>query len=209
MDMRENLILEACVETIEEAMLAQQKGADRIELCADLSQDGLTPSHEMAEWCFKHLTIPVMVMIRPRGGDFVYTEQEIRQMEKEIDYFKDSGAAGLVFGLLTPDNRIDVVNTQRLLNLAFPMQVTFHKAIDSTTNLLGSLDQLKNMKGITRVLTSGGMDTAWNGREMIKQMNQLAGKAISIIAAGKVTPQNFSDIAAYTGVRELHGKRIV
>ncbi|MGE5395705.1 MAG: copper homeostasis protein CutC [Candidatus Saccharibacteria bacterium] len=207
--MKENLILEACVETIEEAILAQQKGADRIELCADLSLDGLTPSHELADWCFKQLTIPVMVMIRPRGGNFVYSEEEIRQMETEIEYFKNSGAAGLVFGLLTPDDRIDTFNTQRLLTLAFPMQVTFHKAIDSTTNLLSSLDLLKGMKGITRVLTSGGMDTAWNGRHVLKQMNQMAGKQISIIAAGKVTPANFMDIAAYTGVRELHGRRIV
>lgn len=207
--MKQNLILEACVETLEEAILAQQKGADRIELCADLSQDGLTPSHELAAWCMEHLTIPVMVMIRPRGGNFVYTEQEILLMEKEIHYFKNTGAAGLVLGLLTPDNKIDVHNTQRLLDLAFPMQVTFHKAIDSTTNLLSSLELLIKMKGITRVLTSGGMDTAWEGRNVLKQMNQLAEKHISIIAAGKVTPENFMEIAQFTGVRELHGRHIV
>ncbi|HLN72881.1 MAG TPA: copper homeostasis protein CutC [Prolixibacteraceae bacterium] len=207
--MKENLILEACVETMEEAILAQQKGADRIELCGDLSQDGLTPSHELAEWCIQHLAIPVMVMIRPRGGNFVYTEEEILLMQNEIQYFKNTGAAGLVFGLLTPDNKIDVHNTQRLLNLAFPMQVTFHKAIDSTTNLLSSLELLNKMKGITRVLTSGGMDTAWNGRNVLKQMNELAEKHISIIAAGKVTPENFREIAHFTGVRELHGKNIV
>lgn len=207
--MKENLILEACVETIDEAILAQQKGAHRIELCADLSQDGLTPSHELADRCIKQLTIPVMVMIRPRGGNFVYSEQEIRQMESEIEYFKNSGAAGLVFGLLTAENTIDVHNTQRLLNLAMPMQVTFHKAIDSTFNLLSSLELLKNMQGITRVLTSGGMNTAWDGRAIIKQMNDMAGKHISIIAAGKVTPENFKEIADFTGVWELHGKHIV
>lgn len=207
--MKDHLILEACVETMEEAILAQQKGADRIELCADLSLDGLTPSHELADWCINNLTIPVMVMIRPRGGNFVYTEEEILLMQNEIQYFKNTGAAGLVFGLLTPDNKIDVHNTQRLLNLAFPMHVTFHKAIDSTTNLLSSLELLNKMKGITRVLTSGGMDTAWNGRNVLKQMNELAEKHISIIAAGKVTPENFREIAHFTGVRELHGKNIV
>lgn len=207
--MKENLTLEACVETLEQAVLAQQKGADRIELCADLSQDGLTPSHELARWCIDHLTIPVMAMIRPRGGNFVYSEQEILQMQKEIEYFKQLGVAGVVFGLLTQDNEIDTINTQRLLNVASPMQVTFHKAIDSTKNIIRSIEQLNKLTGITRILTSGGMDTAWNGRVMLKEMNQLAGKSISIIAAGKVTPENFKEIATFTGVRELHGKHIV
>jgi copper homeostasis protein len=207
--MKENLTLEACVETLEQAVLAQQKGADRIELCADLSQDGLTPSHELAQWCTEHLTIPVMVMIRPRGGNFVYSEQEILQMEKEIAHFKQSKVAGVVFGLLTAENEIDVPNTQRLVNVALPMQVTFHKAIDSTKNMIRSFELLNKMRGIKRVLTSGGMDTAWNGRSVLKQMNELPNRHISIIAAGKVTPENFKEIAAYTGVRELHGKNIV
>lgn len=207
--MKENLLLEACVETREEAVLAQQKGADRIELCASLSQDGLTPSHELANWCVEHLTIPVMVMIRPRGGNFVYSEQEILQMEREIEHFKKTRAAGVVFGLLTPDNEIDVPNTQRLVNVALPLQVTFHKAIDSTNNMIRSFELLHKITGISRVLTSGGMDTAWNGRSILKQMNQLPHKSVSIIAAGKITPENFQEIAAFTGVRELHGRRIV
>lgn len=209
MAMKENLILEACVETIEEAILAQQKGADRIELCADLFQDGLTPSYELADWCLKHLTIPVMVMIRPRGGNFVYSEQEILQMQNEIEYFKQAGAAGVVLGLLTPINEIDVPNTQRLVNVALPMQVTFHKAIDATKNLIRSFELLNNITGIRRVLSSGGMDTAWGGRLILKQMNQLPHRHISIIAAGKVTPENFREIADFTGVNELHGRHIV
>lgn len=207
--MKENLILEACVETLEEAVLAQQKGADRIELCASLSQDGLTPSYELAQWCIQHLSIPVMVMIRPRGGNFVYSEQEILQMEKEIEYFKNLRATGVVLGLLTSENEIDVPNTQRLVNAALPMQVTFHKAIDATKSMIRSLEVIHKITGITRVLTSGGMDTAWNGRSMLRQMNQLSQPSVRIIAAGKITPENFLEIAHYTGVRELHGRRIV
>lgn len=207
--MKENLVLEACVETLEEAMLAQQKGADRIELCTDLSQGGLTPSHELAHWCIQHLTIPVMVMIRPREGNFVYSEEEILWMEKEIGHFKESGAAGVVFGLLTEDNEIDVPNTQRLVNAALPMKVTFHKAIDSTKNILRSFELLSKIDGINRVLSSGGMHTAWDGRATLKQMNQLPDRHISIIAAGKVTWENYLEIAAFTGVRELHGRHIV
>jgi copper homeostasis protein len=207
--MKENLVLEACVETIEEAILAQQKGADRIELCADLSQDGLTPSRELASWCMEHLTIPVMVMIRPRAGNFVYSKEEILQMEKDIEYFKKLRVTGVVFGLLTPDNEIDIPNTQRLVNVALPLQVTFHKAIDSTKNIIRSFELLNKITGLNRVLTSGGMTTAWDGRSTLKQMNQLPHRSVSIIAAGKVTRENFMEIAVFTGVRELHGKRIV
>lgn len=203
------LIFEACVETLEEAVAAEQRGANRIELCSALDQDGLTPSAELTMQCVQNLSIPVMAMVRPRGGDFVYSEAEIRQMESEIEFFKQSGVAGVVFGLLTRDGAIDVENTKRLANLALPLEVTFHKAIDYSADIFESFQELNEVDGITRVLTSGGMDTAWNGREVLKRMQEKPGRRIKIIAAGKVLPENRAQIAEFTGVSELHGKRIV
>ena len=207
--MHNSLIFEACVESLDDAIAAEKRGANRIELCSALDQDGLTPSPELTLKCLQHLTIPVMAMVRPRGGNFVYAEDEILLMEAEIEYFKGSGVAGVVFGLLTNDGAIDVENTRRLAKLASPLEVTFHKAIDYSDDILKSFQELNNIEGITRVLTSGGMDTAWNGRNILKQMQDSSGRRIEIIAAGKVLPANRVQIAEFTGVSELHGQRIV
>jgi len=203
------LILEACVETLEEALVAEQRRANRIELCSALDQDGLTPSQELTLQCIEQLTIPVMAMVRPRGGNFVYSESEIQQMESEIVFFKQTGVTGVVFGLLTNEGLLDIENTRRLARLASPLEVTFHKAIDYSADVYLSFRELNDIEGVTRVLTSGGKDTAWNGREIIKQMQELPGRKLKIIAAGKVIPQNRNQIAEFTGVDELHGKRIV
>lgn len=203
------LIFEACVESLEEAMAAEKRGANRIELCSHLELDGLTPSRELTLQCLDRLSIPVMAMVRPRGGNFVYSEAEVRQMEEEIGFLKQAGVAGVVFGLLTPENTIDIENTRYLSNLAVPLEITFHKAIDYSTDVLKSFQEMNAIKGITRVLTSGGMDTAWNGRKILKQMQDMQGRKIKIIAAGKILPENRLQIAEYTGVSELHGKRIV
>lgn len=204
-----NLIFEACVDTLEDALLAEQHGAKRIELCSALDQDGLTPSPELTMQCLQNLSIPVMAMVRPRGGDFVNSEDELRQMEAEIEFFKQAGVAGVVFGMLTRQNKIDIESTRRLAKLAFPLEVTIHKAIDYSDDVLKSFQELNAIDGITRVLTSGGMNTAWNGRLMIKAMNDLPERRIKIIAAGKVLPENRVQIAEATGVTELHGKKIV
>lgn len=207
--MHNSLIFEACVESLNDAIAAEKRGANRIELCSALDQDGLTPSPELTLKCVQHLTIPVMAMVRPRGGNFVYAEDEILLMEAEIEYFKGSGVAGVVFGLLTNDGAIDVENTRRLTKLVSPLEVTFHKAIDYSDDILKSFQELNTIEGITRVLTSGGMDTAWNGRNILKQMQDIPGRRIEIIAAGKVLPENRLQIAEFTGVSELHGQRIV
>lgn len=203
------LVLEACVETLADAMEAESRGANRIELCSALDQDGLTPTIEITRQCLNCLSIPVMVMTRPRGGNFVYSDSEIAQMEKEIEQFKQMGVSGVVFGLLTQTGEIDTVNTQKLAKLAFPLEVTFHKAIDYTPDVLQSFQQLNRISWITRVLTSGGKDTAWNGRLQLKAMNDLPERRITLIAAGKVLPENRIRIAEYTGITELHGKHIV
>lgn len=203
------LVFEACVETLAAALDAQRRGAQRIELCSALDQDGLTPAHELTRRCVEALTIPVMAMVRPRGGDFCYANAQIEQMESEIAFFKQSGVAGVVFGLLTRERTIDIENTRRLAGLAWPLAVTFHKAIDASLDVLESFRQLNAVDGVSRVLTSGGADTAWAGRHLLKAMNDLPGRRIAIVAAGQVLPQNRDALADYTGIRELHGQRIV
>ena len=204
-----SLVFEACVETLPDALDAQQRGAHRIELCSALDQDGLTPSRVLIAECLRQLSIPVMVMIRPRRGNFVYSDDEVAQMAEEIAFCKRSGVAGVVFGLLTPDGAIDGKNTERLVRAASPLDVTFHKAIDASADVMASFASLNAIDGITRALTSGGCATAWDGRETLKAMHEMPGRRIEIIAAGRLLPENRERVADYTGIRELHGKRIV
>lgn len=203
------MIKEACVETFEEAVLAEQKGADRIELCSNLSEDGLTPGFELMKKTISELNIPVMVMIRPRAGDFVYTENEIEIMKAEIDLAKKAGANGVVFGLLTTDNKIDKKNTTLLCEYARPMQVTFHKAIDIIEDPVEGVILLKKINGITRILTSGGKTTAREGKITLQEMVKVANDKIKIIAAGKITDKNIEIIQTETGAKEFHGRKIV
>lgn len=203
------MIKEACVETYEEALLAERRGANRIELCSDLANDGLTPSDELIQKTCSALKIPVMVMIRPRAGDFICSEKEIIRMKREIDVAKKGGASGVVFGLLTPENEIDEKNTSLLAAYAQPLPVTFHKAVDLLKNPEEGVNILKEINGIKRILTSGGKATAKEGAETIQRMLKLAGKKLTILVAGKVTNLNIDEIQHLTGAREFHGRKIV
>lgn len=203
------MIKEACVETFEEAVLAEQRGANRIELCSALHLDGLTPSVELMQKACTNLKIPVMVMIRPKAGNFIYSENDIRQMEVEIDQAKKAGAAGVVFGLLTPENKIDEANTRRLANYAQPLPVTFHKAIDELDDPVEGAKTLKNIEGIRRILTSGGKPTALEGQATIRAMMTATEGKITILVAGKVLQSNLEEIQKITGAKECHGRRIV
>lgn len=203
------IIKEACVETFEEAVLAEKRGADRIELCSDLANDGLTPSVELIKQTVSALKIPVMVMIRPRAGNFVYSPEEILRMKTDIDRAKKEGAFGIVLGLLTSENNIDVENTRILAEYANPLPVTFHKAIDELKNPVEGVKELLKIENIKRILTSGGKPTAKEGRKVILEMIKVAGEKIIILVAGKVLDLNMADIQRITGAKELHGRRIV
>ena len=203
------MIKEACVETYEEAILAEKNGANRIELCSDLYNDGLTPSLELMQKTISNLKIPVMAMIRPRAGDFVYSEEEIIKMKSEIDLAKKAGAAGVVFGLLTFDNKVDLKNTKVLAEYAVPLPVTFHKAIDELENQVEGVKDLLQIENIKRILTSGGLPTALEGQKIIREMIKTAGDKIIILVAGKVLDSNVEEIQKLTGAKELHGRRIV
>lgn len=202
------MILEACVETLEEALKARERGAHRIELCSRLDLDGISPSEEFVREVCAALIIPVMVMIRPREGDFVYSEDEITVMLREIDRAKALGASGMVFGVLTADNQIDMDQCRRLAERAFPLPVTFHKAIDTMEDPVMGVRQLLKCGGITRILTSGGKPTAREGAGKIREMRTAAAGRIIILVAGKVTGDNVEEIEALTGAEEFHGRRI-
>ena len=155
------------------------------------------------------LKTPIMVMIRPRAGNFVYNEEEINQMKTEIERAKQAGAAGVVFGLLTAENKIDVENTLLLAEYAHPLPVTFHKAIDELENPVEGVEALKKISGIKRILTSGGKTTAREGAETIRKMKEAAGENLIILVAGKVTEKNMGEIQQLTGATEFHGRRIL
>jgi len=203
------MILEACVETFEEALKAESLGASRIELCDDLSVGGITPSYALLDSVKKQLKIPIMVMIRPRGGNFVYDSSELKLMKQSIDICKSLAVMGVVFGILNNQDIIDAENTKMLAEYAGPLEITFHKAIDDTPDPVSSAETLTQIKGITRILTSGGRSTALEGSKYINEMSKIATGHLEILAAGRITYNNLDEISNILKVNEFHGRKIV
>ena len=204
-----DIIKESCVETFEEAVIAEKNGADRIEICSDLHLDGLTPSRKLVLRIVKSLKIPIKVMIRPRSGDFCYNMQEIKEMLDDISYFKSLDVFGVVFGVLNDDNTVNISLTNKLVDQADTLEVTFHKAIDSCDNILDELRMIIQNTKVASMLTSGGFNDAISGHETIKEMIKIAGKNISIIIAGSVTKDNIVSLHKLIKGEEYHGRQIV
>ena len=202
------MIKEACVESFEKSLEAQNNGANRIELCENLAVGGTTPSYGTVKICLEKLDIPIFPMIRARGGNFIYSKEEIEIMKEDIKAFKDLGVKGVVFGFLTSDNKIDLELTKELVDLAYPMEVTFHKAIDEIVNPLDYIDDLVNI-GIKRILTSGGKATALEGKDLINEMIKKSNKRLKVVVAGKVTKENLNELSNLICANEFHGKLIV
>ena len=202
------MIKEACVESFEKALEAQSNGANRIELCENLAVGGTTPSYGTVKICLEKLNIPIFPMIRARGGNFVYSKDEIEIMKEDIKIFKELGVKGVVLGCLTSDNKIDLELTKELVDLAYPMEVTFHKAIDEIVNPLDYIDDLVNI-GIKRILTSGGKATALEGKDLINEMIKKSNKRLKVVVAGKVTKENLNELSNLICANEFHGKLIV
>ena len=202
------MIKEACVESFEKALEAQSNGANRIELCENLAVGGTTPSYGTVKICLEKLNIPIFPMIRARGGNFVYSKDEIEIMKEDIKIFKELGVKGIVLGCLTSDNKIDLELTKELVDLAYPMEVTFHKAIDEILNPLDYIDDLVNI-GIKRILTSGGKATALEGKDLINEMIKKSNGRLKIVVAGKVTKGNLNGLSNLISADEFHGKLIV
>ena len=202
------MIKEACVESFEKALETQNNGANRIELCENLAVGGTTPSYGTVKVCLEKLDIPIFPMIRARGGNFIYSKDEIEIMKEDIKIFKELGVKGVVLGCLTSDNKIDLELTKKLVNLAYPMEVTFHKAIDEIQNPLDYIDNLINI-GIKRILTSGGKVTALEGKDLINEMIKKSNGRLKIVVAGKVTKENLNELSNLISANEFHGKLIV
>ena len=202
------MIKEACVESFEKALEAQSNGANRIELCENLAVGGTTPSYGTVKICLEKLNIPIFPMIRARGGNFVYSKDEIKIMKEDIKIFKELGVKGVVLGCLTSDNKIDLEFTKELVDLAYPMEVTFHKSIDEILNPLDYIDDLVNI-GIKRILTSGGKATALEGKDLINEMIKKSNGRLKIVVAGKVTKENLNGLSNLISADEFHGKQIV
>lgn len=197
------VILEACVDSVESAIAAQVGGAHRIELCEDLLEGGTTPSAGMIEVCRERLKIPMHVLVRPRGGDFVYSDVEIEVMQRDIALARRLGAQGVVFGALHADGTVDVERTRALLGVSRPMLVTFHRAFDFTPDADAALDTLIAL-GIDRVLTSGQAPLAVEGISTLARLVLRANGRIGILAGGGLSEENIARVVQQTGVRELH-----
>lgn len=202
------MIKEACVESLIDALEAEKRGADRIELCDNLSQGGTTPSYGTIKIALSTLKIPVFPIIRPRGGDFCYTPAEIEVIKEDIKVCKSLGAKGVVLGLLTKDKKIDFEVLSQLVELAKPMEVTFHKAIDELEDPTLVIDELINI-GVKRILSSGTKPTALEGKDMLNKMIEKAGDRLTIVVAGKVTKEILPEVSNLIPAKEYHGKVIV
>ncbi|RGM98270.1 copper homeostasis protein CutC [Fusobacterium mortiferum] len=202
------MIREKCIGSFLEALEAQELGAERVELCDNLTEGGTTPSYGTIKMVVEKLNIPAFVIIRPRGGDFYYTPEEIEIMKEDIKICKELGVKGVVIGALNRDNTINYDAIKDMIDLAKPMSITFHKAIDELENPVTEVKKLANL-GVNRILTSGTKETALEGKNILREMIKEAGEDTIIIVAGKVTKDNLNEISNLIPAKEYHGKKIV
>ncbi|QUM76441.1 copper homeostasis protein CutC [Moritella sp. 24] len=197
------ITIEVCVDNIESLETAQQAGADRIELCSALALGGLTANAGFVQKSLDLATIPLVTIIRPRAGDFVYSEREVDIMVSDIKFMKLLGIQGVAIGALTPDGDIDEVTLKRLMAASRDLEVTFHRAFDLCNEPKQALEILINA-GCDRLLTSGQQESAAQGCELIKELITQAGDRISIMPGAGVTPENAKQIITQTHAKELH-----
>jgi len=198
-----DITFEICVDSVEGALAAQTGGAQRVELCDNLLEGGTTPSSGTIALARQHLQIGLQVIIRPRGGDFCYSEIEFAVMRYDVEAAKRLGADGVVIGLLNTDGTVDKVRTAELIALARPLNVTFHRAFDMTCDPHQALEDLIEL-GVDRVLTSGQESSALEGLDLISALVQQANARIIVMPGGGVSARNLTKIVTQSGVRELH-----
>ncbi len=194
---------EICVESVQSAVAAEKGGAQRVELCAGLSEGGTTPSAGMIELTRKSINIGLHVLIRPRRGDFLYSDSEFAIMKKDIEVAKALGVDGIVIGILQADGNIDKERMRELINLSYPLSVTFHRAFDMTPDPFSALEDLLELK-VPRLLTSGQQETALQGAALIRDLIQKAGKRIVVMPGSGINETNVGELLAKTGAKEFH-----
>lgn len=195
--------LEICAFNLPSATLAQQAGADRIEFCASPDEGGVTPSHGLIRSARESLGIPLYPIIRPRGGDFLYTDEEFRVMLRDIEYCKQTGCNGVVIGMLNSDGSVDQARCARLVETAYPLGVTFHRAFDWAINPFEALETIIQI-GCERILTSGQRPTAEQGIALIDELVREADDRIVIMPGSGVRSSNIVLLAEKTGASQFH-----
>ena len=201
--MKETYVLEIATSDFETTRSAVEGGADRIELCANLNEGGTTPSYGTIYQCRENFDVLLYPIIRPRGGDFLYTDDEFEIMLHDVKLCKQSGCDGIVIGLLNEDGTIDIKRTAALVDIAYPMGVTFHRAFDRCRNAFEALEQLVQI-GCERILTSGQQATVNEGMELIAELNKIADHRIIIMPGSGVRKENIKLLAEKTGCKEFH-----
>ncbi|MCL2413507.1 MAG: copper homeostasis protein CutC [Bacteroidales bacterium] len=204
--MKKPITIEVCADSINSALVAQEAGAHRVELCVNLAEDGTTPSLGMLNLARKLLSIKLYVLIRPRGGDFLYNDLEFETMKSDIEHCGKIGFDGVVIGMLNSDGTVDMPRCLELIVIAkrYSMGVTFHRAFDHCVDLFQGLEDVINL-GCERILTSGGQKTAVEGIPILAQLIEKADNRISIMPGAGVTPENIAEIIENTGAAEIHG----
>ena len=200
-----NVLIEAAVDTFHAAERAQAEGAKRIELCGPLHNGGTTPSAGLIARCCERLLVSVHVLIRPRVGDFVYTDDELAIMQKDVAVARELGADGVVTGALTRDGEVDVSHLAELIAVASPMRVGFHRAFDQIKDPEEAVEILVSMQ-VDHVLTSGGAKTAMESVDNLARLAERTRDRISIIAGGGVRADHVRELVERTGVTEVHAR---
>lgn len=196
-------MLEICADSVESAVAAERGGANRVELCSNLLEGGVSPSAGLISTVRSRLSIDLFIMIRPRGGDFCYSADEYEAMEQDVLTAKHLGADGIVLGILKEDGDIDVARTCHLIEIARPLEATFHRAFDMSREIGKSLADVIQT-GADRVLTSGGEQNVQDGLPAVRNLVGAAGSRIAVMAGGGVRESNVHRIIRETGVREIH-----
>jgi len=204
MDVRaREVVVEVCVESVAGLAAAARAGATRVELCCGLSEGGLTPGLALSEAAVAARLRPVIVLVRPRAGDFLYSAAEFALLEREVELARGAGAAGVALGVLTADGELDESRLARLVERARPLPVTFHRAFDQLANPLGAVARLRAL-GVARVLTAGGAARARDGVAQLAELVVAAGDALEIVAAGGVRADHAQSLVRASGVRAVH-----
>ncbi len=199
------VLVEAAVDTFADALDAQAQGCQRIELCGPLHQGGTTPSAGLIARCCEKLLLSVQVLVRPRVGDFVYSDDEVAIMTKDIALAKELGADGVVVGALTPEGEVDVAVMAELISIAHPMRVGFHRAFDKIKDQDEALELLVSLQ-VDHILTSGGAKTAAEGAGKLASLVERAHDRIMIVAGGSIMPANVRALIDRTQVKMVHGR---
>jgi copper homeostasis protein len=201
--MNRKYLLEISVETLEGALAAELGGADRIELCRNLSVGGVTPGSDLLRAVRAQVRIPIFSMVRPRAGDFIYSSAEFAEMKRTISAAKESGMNGIVLGILTKEGRVDVQRTRELAELARPLPVTYHRAFDEIADLHQALEDVIQA-GAKRILTSGGAKSALKGGAVLAELMEAAGGRIVIVPGAGISGANIVEVARRTRACEFH-----